>query len=141
MLRIETMKKIVLLFVPLMFSLGCSQGLATTPPTPSFVSISPQTATVTCDVDACTPLSIKFTATVADQTGKNLMPNATVTFGNGVNAGSVHPNFTVVSQGQTATVTFQSGLPPGGTVYITAIITTFGGVLVKSQATITVTQQ
>jgi hypothetical protein len=135
------MKNTILLFVLLLFSLGCNNGLATTPPTPSFVTISPQTATVTCDVDGCTPQTIKFTAAVEDQTGKNLMPNATVGFSIGVNAGSVHPNATIVSQGQTATVTFLPALPPGGTVYTTAIITTFGGTLVKSQATITVTQQ
>jgi len=135
------MKKTILFFAPLLFSLGCSKGLATIPPTPSFVTISPQTAAVTCDADGCTPQTIKFTAAVEDQTGKNLMPNATVGFSIGVNVGSVHPNATIASQGQTATVTFLPALPPGGTVYTTAIITTFGGTLVKSQATIAVTQQ
>jgi len=135
------LKKIVLLFVPLLFSLGCSQGLATPAATPSFVTISPQTASVTCDVNGCTPQTVGFTATVKDQTGKNLMPNAAVGFSIGFDPGSSHPSAAITQgPGQTATVTFQPALVSGN-VYATAIITTFGGTLVKSQATITVTQQ
>jgi hypothetical protein len=133
-------RKTILLFVPLLLSLGCSKGLATNPaPTPSYVTISPQTATVACDVNGCTPQTVQFTATVKDQTGKNLMPNATVGFSIGFDPGSSHPSAALAQgPGQAATVTFQPALV---NVYATAIITTFGGTQVKSQATITVTQQ
>jgi len=134
------MKKIALLFVPLLFSLGCSKGLATPAATPSYVTISPQTAAVTCDVNGCTPQTVEFTATVYASDGTTLMPNATVSFSDDVNDGFSHPNFTKVSQGQSETLTFLAD-SPAGTVYPTAIITTYGGTLVKSQATITVTQQ
>lgn len=134
------MKKTVVLFIPLLFSFGCSKGLATIPPTPSFVSISPQTAAVTCDADACVPQTIVFTATVKDQNG-NLMPNAPVGIAISLNVGFTAHAAITQGPGQTATMTFQPGQPPGGTVYATAIITTFGGTLVKSQATVAVTQQ
>ena len=72
------MKKTVVLFIPLLFSLACSKGLATTPDLPEYVTISPKTGTVTCDVNGCTPETMEFTATVYASDGTTLMPNAKV---------------------------------------------------------------